>query len=55
MKSTSSFRVTFGTVDLAILIVKAASANGLVTLAAEETSHVKRVLQSIHHFLTAAE
>jgi len=42
---------TFGTVNLAILIVKTASAYWLTALAADETSHMKRVLECIHHLL----
>jgi len=42
---------TFGTVNLAIFIVKAASAYRLMALTTEETAHVKRVLQCIHHLL----
>lgn len=40
----------FGTVYLAIFIVKTASAYWLVALAAEKTAHVKGVLHCIHHF-----
>jgi len=44
---------TFGTVNLAIFIVEAASTYWLMTVAAEETTHVKRILHSIHHLLIA--
>jgi len=46
---------TFGTVYLAIFIVKTASAYWLVALAAEKTAHVKGVLHCIHHFLMASQ
>ena len=46
---------TFGTVYLAIFIVKTASAYWLVALAAEKTAHVKGVLHCIHHLLMASQ
>jgi len=51
---THIWEFTFGTVNLAIFIVKTASAYRLIALTTEETSHVKRVLQCIHHLLMAS-
>jgi len=49
------WKSTFSAVDLAIFIVEAASAYRLVALAADETSHVERILQSVHHLLMAVQ